>query len=170
MGTYVLIQSKNRKWSKQGVIVERLQNRQYRIKVKGSGRITLRNRRFIKPCSIIQPQQTNMNITHPVINPHQQIPISISPVTPAPHTQAKSSHTPAPMQPQHTVQNEGTDQHTHPPLVEADIPTGASSNNTSQKVPLALRKLMTFNKPGLKEQRPNGTRRWGVGRRWRTCT
>ena len=77
-GTYVLIQSKNKKWNKQGVIIEKLDNRQYRIKVKGSGRITLRNRRFIKPCSIIQPQtSTTTKPTHRQ-HSHHQIPIDIS--------------------------------------------------------------------------------------------
>ena len=33
-GAYVLIQSKNKKWNKQGVVIETLANRQYRIKVK----------------------------------------------------------------------------------------------------------------------------------------
>ena len=65
VGTNVLIQTGKSKWKRQGVIVERLAHRQYRIKVYGSGRITLRNRRFIKPCTIITP-------------PHKTVPSSQS--------------------------------------------------------------------------------------------
>ena len=46
--TPVTIQTK-RKWDRSGVVVEVLPNRQYRIKVDGSGRVVLRNRRFLKP-------------------------------------------------------------------------------------------------------------------------
>ena len=52
VGNVVLIQNQTgscpRRWDSTGLIVEKLANRQYRIKVHGSGRITLRNRRFIK--------------------------------------------------------------------------------------------------------------------------
>ena len=54
IGTQVLVQ-KSKKWSDQGVIVEVMPHRQYRIRMLGSGRITLRNRRYLKPCISIQP-------------------------------------------------------------------------------------------------------------------
>ena len=48
----VLIQNQTgscpRRWDLTGTIVEKLDNRQYRIKIHGSGRVTLRNRRFIR--------------------------------------------------------------------------------------------------------------------------
>ena len=48
-GDLVSIQNPhNRRWSITGRVVEMLQNRQYRIRVAGSGRITLRNRRFLR--------------------------------------------------------------------------------------------------------------------------
>ena len=37
-----------RRWSKSGKIIEVLPFRQYRIRVDGSDRITIRNRRFLK--------------------------------------------------------------------------------------------------------------------------
>ena len=43
----VLIQCQG-KWNRSGKIVEALPNRQYRIRMDGSGRVTLRNRRFLK--------------------------------------------------------------------------------------------------------------------------
>ena len=44
--TVVAVQAK-RKWDRSGVIVESLPHRQYRVKLDGSGRLVLRNRRFL---------------------------------------------------------------------------------------------------------------------------
>ena len=48
--TPVMIQTKG-KWDKSGCIVEVLEHRKYLVKVNGSGRITTRNRRFLRPFS-----------------------------------------------------------------------------------------------------------------------
>ena len=56
IGTEVLIQEKNNKWDKQGIIVECLPYCQYRIKVNWSGRLTLQNRTSIPPCTNQQEQ------------------------------------------------------------------------------------------------------------------
>ena len=56
IGTEVFIQEKNYRWNKQGTIVECLPYCQYRIKVNGSGRLTLQNRRFIRPFTNQQEQ------------------------------------------------------------------------------------------------------------------
>ena len=50
-GTDVLIQSQGFKkaWDRQGRIVASLPNRQYRVKMSPSGRISLQNRRFLQP-------------------------------------------------------------------------------------------------------------------------
>ena len=45
--TAVMIQTKGR-WNKSGHIVDVLPHRQYHVKVDGSGRVTLRNRRFLR--------------------------------------------------------------------------------------------------------------------------
>ena len=45
--TLVMIQTKG-KWDKSGRVIEALPHRQYRIRVDGSGRVTLRNRRFLR--------------------------------------------------------------------------------------------------------------------------
>ena len=53
--TRVTVQTKKR-WDRSGVIVDVLPNRQYRVKVDGSGRVILRNRRYLKPLgSMSQP-------------------------------------------------------------------------------------------------------------------
>ena len=48
VGTHVVVQGGDKKWSKQGKIIEFIGNRQYHVKLLGSGRITLRNRRFLR--------------------------------------------------------------------------------------------------------------------------
>ena len=49
LGESIRIQNPlNRRWDTTGRVVETLPNRQYRIRVDGSGRITLRNRRFLR--------------------------------------------------------------------------------------------------------------------------
>ena len=57
VGTKVVVQTQNnigkKKWVKTGRIVEALDNRQYRIRMCHSGRITLQNRKFIKECQLI---------------------------------------------------------------------------------------------------------------------
>ena len=55
LGDTVFIQNQQgnhpTKWDRSGVIVESLGNDQYRVKVDGSGRLTLRNRRFLRAYS-----------------------------------------------------------------------------------------------------------------------
>ena len=46
---------RHKKWDKSGVVVEVLEFHQYRIRMDGTGRPTLRNRRFLRP---ITPYQT----------------------------------------------------------------------------------------------------------------
>merc|ERR1712002_1043223 len=52
VGDMVQIQNQRgnnpRRWSKSGKVVEKLEHDQYLVKVDGSGRITRRNRRFLK--------------------------------------------------------------------------------------------------------------------------
>ena len=51
IGSHVAIHGPNNKfkrWVKTGVVVDILPNRQYCVKVNGSGRVTVRNRRFLK--------------------------------------------------------------------------------------------------------------------------
>ena len=52
-----------RKWDKTGMIVESLPHQQYRVRVHGSGRITLRNRQFLKR---IIPLQQAPSIPPPI--------------------------------------------------------------------------------------------------------
>ena len=66
-GDRVIIQNQNgrfaKKWDKSGVVVEVKPNDQYTVKVDGSGRLTLRNRRFLRKYVSHQlrdqPKETN---------------------------------------------------------------------------------------------------------------
>ncbi len=51
LGDIVAVQNRQKRWNKTGRIVEKLDNRQYRVRMDGSGRITLRNRRFLRRVS-----------------------------------------------------------------------------------------------------------------------
>ena len=70
VGTYVFIHKPQKisdhQWSKSGEIVEILPNRrQYCVKCKMTGRIALRNRRYIKPL----PTPPSQTIPYPIISP-----------------------------------------------------------------------------------------------------
>ena len=79
IGTRVLCQNmRSMKWDRSGTIVEAGQYRQYFIKLDGSGRITLRNRRHIRKILVEPPitpkvnrhmnlqlnEQNNQNLNH----------------------------------------------------------------------------------------------------------
>ena len=84
------------KWEKTGVIVEKLDHRQYVVRMDGSGRCTLRNRRFLKT---IQPVCADMPLakipTPPVHQPAQpQTPVGapLMNITPERHEQLVDVH------------------------------------------------------------------------------
>ena len=54
IGTFVLIQGKDKKWKKQGKVIEVLDRRQYRVCLFGSGRITLWNQLYLARTVISQ--------------------------------------------------------------------------------------------------------------------
>ena len=50
VGDHVLCQdARTRVWDRRGVIVEKLPFRKYTVKMQGTGRVTTRNRRHLKP-------------------------------------------------------------------------------------------------------------------------
>ena len=72
VGTQVRIQS-GRRWSKSGRVVESHPNRQYTVRVDGSGRVTLRNRRFLRP-DPSKPDSVTPMVVDPLLN--QQVPVA----------------------------------------------------------------------------------------------
>ena len=47
--------TRNRKWDKSGIVTDVGDHRQYKIKMDGSGRISLRNRVYLRPLLVIKP-------------------------------------------------------------------------------------------------------------------
>ena len=140
VGTYVLIQTAKNKWKKQGVIVEKLDHRQYRVKVLGSGRVTLRNRRFLKPCAAITPPAIpapcpSTPHEHP---PNKSISVSHEVLIPnaLPAGNVDNPHTPHPMDTPHTSHPQPPTSHLQPP-VDAQIvsqpPTSVSTGPRSHQ-------------------------------------
>uniref|UniRef100_A0A7M5WYD2 Uncharacterized protein n=1 Tax=Clytia hemisphaerica TaxID=252671 RepID=A0A7M5WYD2_9CNID len=100
VGTAVVIQNRSKKhqrrWIRSGMIVETLPNRQYRVRTNGSGRVTLQNRRFLRPATFVSPTAlpTPTNLppaspleTTPPTIPHPTVPMPAQP-QPAQPTQA----------------------------------------------------------------------------------
>lgn len=127
---FVAIQNqRSKRWDRAGRVVEVLANRQYRIRVDGSGRVTLRNRRFLKKLVSAPPQ--------------------IIPAADIPNTQYRDGKIPtnhARLNP-HAVPFPTPDP-THTPA----RPTNTSSQASKQ--PRTLSRLAPFNNPGLKESDP----------------
>ena len=109
-----------KKWDKTGLVVEALPHQQYRVKVHGSGRITLRNRQYLRK---ISPIQSTFSTTPTPLLPTSQtqderpeqtpvepgdslssFPVS-PPTTPPPHIQSQTLPLSIPLQ-EEAVQNE----------------------------------------------------------------
>ena len=165
VGTPVLIQGKNKKWTKQGIIVEALKYRQYRVKVSGSGRSTLQNRRFLRPFYTTKsaaPQQlttpTHLHPTATLPKPGTIVELSMSNNL---VTQPTSIPTHTHEQPDlHPTDN--TQEVSSQPPEERDRSDSQNipHQRIPQRVPRSLRNLATYNKPGLREQpmQPEGRR------------
>ena len=144
VGTHVLIQGQNKKWEKQGVIVEKLANRQYRIKVHGSGRVTLQNRRFIRPC----------HTATPTIPPHQPTSsANIQHKVPVEYNITQEALTPTWVNDPNSSSVRNSD---HGPSTN-----GIHQEPSQRRVPRALSNLATYNNPGRNEQLENAGGRRG---------
>ena len=144
LGTKVVIQGKNAKWDKQGQIVETLENRQYKIRLFGSGRITLRNRRFIRQCFHTSPNQSTL-IADAITQTEET-----QGMTGGERTSVEGQ-TYQSQDPQHDLETP-TETPIEPPI--SSPPARATETDTtptlSRKMPLALRNLLPYNKPGKK--------------------
>ena len=152
------------RWEHTGVVIEVKPFNQYVIRVDGSGRVTLRNRRhlrkftpFVKKCNILSTQI-------PLIPTHPIEPSKSSTVTssgPSPNPQSESMTSEVGNVPLATPEQSATpDDHLpQPPTVESDDNSTHSDilNNPEiehpqqKKLPLAMRRLLAHNKSGRKE-------------------
>jgi hypothetical protein len=155
--TAVMIQTKG-KWDKSGHIIDVLPHRQYRVKVDGSGRVTLRNRRFMRtiagqPRRIATPSSSGCPIPQPnnAVSPH-----SASPLPPAEVPQADSGVPPE----THATAEPATDT----PSDDHLLPQATGGTSAPARVPKALRDLLDYNEPGLTSQEPGLPGRTRSGR------
>ena len=87
-GTRVLIQNQYgagkvaKRWDKSGLVIENLGFNKYRVKVDRSGRVTDRNRQFLKQFTPVTPGMPGPtpNTVNPTPQPQSQIPINPTPV------------------------------------------------------------------------------------------
>ena len=146
----------SKRWDRTGTVVEVGPNDQYSVKIDGSGRITIRNRRFLRkflPASTsIQPDPTNIGYgpSSTIGTPHLIPDSPLSPPSPLPTQDQIPSSTqvllPSPptsplTEQRHTVESS--------PPASATLPTTPDTDGS--RVPAALKRLMAHNKPGLAE-------------------
>ena len=128
IGTRVVIQNNTshgrRLWNRTGTIVESLPHRQYTVKTDGSGRVTLRNRRFLRPDYV--PPQTFIT---PSANIHHTPSSPLTPTTPASIIPTPSTLPAAPAPIQEAASK--------PPPVQSQIPRVpiTDSTNLAQNLP-----------------------------------
>ena len=87
-GTRVLIQNQYgagkaaKRWDRSGLVIENLGFNKYRVKIDGSGRVTDRNRQFLKQFTPVTPGMPGPtpNTVNPTPQPQSQIPINPTPV------------------------------------------------------------------------------------------
>ena len=155
------------KWDKTGVVIEVRQFDQYVIRVDGSGRVTLRNRRFLRKFTPVVPRApihaapfAGARLPHTPVPPPELRPRpEVSPTStlvPAPAVSPPRGTSPAKMQVE------------LPPAPALELPapsldepenqqrtSGGSQHQTQPshgRVPRALLKLQPHNAPGLLEQ------------------
>ena len=128
IGENVLLQNQqgtsSNKWDRSGIVVESAGHDQYRIKVDGSGRLTLRNRRFLRAYSPAVPsikQQQLSPLPLATFTPHSKPTPITSPVTVEPRS------TPAATTPSPNPQS---------PLADGDTPSDHAPHASNEPSPL----------------------------------
>ena len=160
--TPVMIQTKGR-WDKSGRIVEVLEHRQYRVRVNGSGRVTIRNRRFLRPVSesistASSSPTPSPSELGPHVHSHDRQPEYQPSSSSNEHDSSSSTSTTEPL----ATNN----------LPSAEVPATVSTPSTRMppmnnaapaRVPKALRDLRDYNSPGLVSTEPGGAGRTRSG-------
>ena len=128
VGDYVRIQNQTgqhpNKWDRTGTVVEVKQHDQYQVKVDGSGRVTLRNRRFLRKFTSITSPEPPRPIDVDLgmrIAPTPPPPRTITPMLPSPTT--VSPATPTGPTPAPDVIHRSPSHGSPPPVAPATITT-----------------------------------------------
>ena len=150
------------KWDKTGLVIEVRQFDQYVVRVDGSGRVTLRNRKFLRKYIPVIPRAPIMTAPGharglPTTHNMPTAPDTTSPrppfqPSPPPPTETQDPPTPNPQPPvpASTPRPLATLPSASGPVQAAAEPT--TRTPSAKDIPRALRALLPHNAPGLKEQ------------------
>ena len=129
------------KWDRTGTVMEVNPHDQYTVRIDGSGRLTTRNRRFLRQ---FQPATTEIQPAPPVLNP---APFKVGPAPPG-IDPVSISHVPNVQVPldNRSVQIE------EPSTEASSPPQPCETSKVSKPIPLMLRRLLSHNDEGLQEQ------------------
>ena len=137
-----------KRWDRTGLIVERLPHDQYCVKIDGSGRVTTRNRKFLRG---FEPISTGISGSSPENASPPRFPIPLPPRCPIP----LPPQSPTPPHPLDdtlcsdplTVAEEVTPSNNAPVIPDE----GSGHPDSCGVIPAALRRILPHNKPGAKE-------------------
>ena len=145
------------KWDKTGLVIEVRQFDQYVVRVDGSGRVTLRNRKFLRKYLPVQQQQPRRAIAEDLQHVPKPPSKPITTSNPTPHTAPTRAPSPLPANHDpptpHYRGNEPLDlnhptPHTGAPPEPIPNATQPPTPPKPKKPPLALRRLQDYNKKG----------------------
>ena len=152
IGTKVFVQGLDKKWRKHGVVVDVLQNRQYRIRLDGSGRVTLQNRRFLQKSTTTLLPKATVHVGAPPDAEHDN---------PALKTTEADENTQYTSQECSASSEEPMNQHAShqvaPPSEHQQVPQGVTASPQvpgtggdlhTRRMPRELRNLQDYNRPG----------------------
>ena len=161
------------KWDKTGIVIEVRQFDQYVVRVDGSGRVTLRNRKFLRKFQPVVPREPITMLPGPTVHvsfpqrPQLQIPTpqcaQANPPTPQPPvTRQQTPSRPSPIAntvvpktlfTSPAVPSKDVIQPAEPALpVTPPQATPQMQTEPPRRVPLLLKQLQSYNAPGLAEK------------------
>ena len=170
VGDYVHLQNQTgphpTKWDRTGIVIEVRQFDQYVIKVDGSNRVTLRNRKFLRKFTPVITREPLVTLPDPIRSP-LQLPSITSPTSVPTPTTSVTPPVPTPVPssvPTSVASSPPIPQSIDPPALSAQSPRNSSPvpapvqpvdippiQETPKKMSFALRQLQPHNKPGLQE-------------------
>ena len=164
IGDYVRVQNQvgpqPTKWDKTGTVIEVRQFDQYVVRIDGSGRATLRNRRFLRRYVPVQPRRPRAPLSQEALTlPSPFTPPTPTALPPPPPTDAGTQEHATSIT--HPSSEPGTPDRAPPPspALPPQPPTPSSSPSprtpsqakpSNKGIPLALRRLASFNQEGKK--------------------
>lgn len=140
------------KWDKTGIIIEVRQFHQYVVRVDGSGRVTLRNRKFLRHYTPVVERRPVACLPGPMATTPggpASLKLKVPMPTPMlpPTGTVPATNPPAPEPQPDTIYHE-----TLPaPMV---VPAPAPASPRPKKIPAALARLLPYNKAGCQELTP----------------